>query len=334
MDGGKRLLRSLSEAAPALPAGQIFAAPVGALPIPASRPLPAPVVAKERRRRSARRNPIGRFIGSLRVPGRGAGVAMTLALLAGVSLYGAMRGGQYEAFVAQEGTPGDFLARQVGFGIDAVTISGQIELTEKEILAGAGISDRSSLLLLNPAQVRDRLLAIPLVKAATVTKLYPNRLSITVVERNAYALWQKDGIISVIAADGAAIDTRKDGRFDNLPLVVGDEANEHIQEFVALLDAAGDMRSKIRAGTFITDRRWNLTMTSGVIVKLPEDDPIAAITQLAKLEREQHVLDRDIISIDMRVPGRMIAQLSEEAFAARQDMLDRTKSKGRGRPVL
>ncbi|WP_245424026.1 cell division protein FtsQ/DivIB [Methylovirgula sp. 4M-Z18] len=291
-------------------------------------------MAKERRRRSARRNPFGRLIGALRVPGRGFGVALTLTLLAGVSLYGAVRGGEYEAFVAQEGSPADFLARQFGFGIDAITISGQMELTEKEILQGAGVSERTSLLLLNPAQVREHLLAIPLVKEATVTKLYPNRLSIAVVERNAYALWQKDGVISVIAADGAAIDTRKDSRFDNLPLVVGDEANEHIQEFVSLLDAAGDLRAKIRAGTFITDRRWNLTMTSGVIVKLPEDDPASAITQLAKLEREQHVLDRDIITLDMRVPGRMIARLSEEAFAARADMLDHNKAKSRGRPVL
>ena len=40
---------------------------------------------------------------------------------------------------------------------------------------------------------------------AAVLKLYPNRLQITITERHAFALWQKNGRLSVIAADGTVL---------------------------------------------------------------------------------------------------------------------------------
>ena len=42
----------------------------------------------------------------------------------GAAGYGAIRGGQFQAFVARHGSVGDVAARALGFGIDAVTVSG------------------------------------------------------------------------------------------------------------------------------------------------------------------------------------------------------------------
>jgi cell division protein FtsQ len=38
---------------------------------------------------------------------------------------------------------------------------------------------------------------------------------------------------------------------------------------------------------------------------------------LVRLQRESRVLDRDVLSLDLRVEGRMFARLTEEAAAAR-----------------
>ena len=40
-------------------------------------------------------------------------------------------------------------------------------------------------------------------------------------------------------------------------------------------------------------------------VKLPEHDPAGALATLARLQREARILDKDVISIDLRVPGRV-----------------------------
>ena len=247
----------------------------------------------------------------------GLGFALAVALLIGVGSFGALRGGQYQAFVAREGDIRDVIARALGLEIAVVTISGQAELREKEVLAAAGVNSKDSLLFLDASRARAGLETLPLVKSASVRKLYPDRLVIDLVERAPYALWQKDGKVSIVAADGAPIDELTDPRFIGLPFVVGEGANERLPEFSALLAAAAELRPKIRAGVLVSGRRWDLLMTNGVDVKLPEADPQSAVETLLRLQRQDRVLDRDILSVDLRVSGRMFVRLTEEAAAAR-----------------
>ena len=248
---------------------------------------------------------------------RGVGLLLAVALLGGVAFVGAERGGEYEAFVAREGGVGDYVARALGFGVAAVTISGQSQIAEREILTLAGLSDKSSLPFFDAVQARKNLEALPLIKQASVRKLYPDRIVIDIVERAAAALWQKDGELNAIAADGTVIDSASDGRYAALPFVVGEGANERVGEFAALLGASAELRPKIVAGILVGDRRWSLKMRSGVEVKLPEDDPQAGMATLLTLQRQSRILDRDVLSVDLRVPGKVFARLSEEAAAAR-----------------
>ena len=89
--------------------------------------------------------------------------------------------------------------------IATVSLSGQRQVSREEIFAAAGVTDHSSLLFLDVADARARLEAIPWIAEATVRKLYPDRLQITVTEREAFALWQQQGKVKVIAADGTVL---------------------------------------------------------------------------------------------------------------------------------
>ncbi len=261
--------------------------------------------------------------------GPGMGVFYTCVFFLSVGIYGALTGGEYEAFAKANGEPADVLAKFLGFDIKAVTISGEAELTEAEVLAQAGISPRNSLIFLDAAKVRERLESIPLVKEVSVTKLYPDRLLIEIEERRPFALWQSKGHVHIIAADGTPLDSLRDDRFTHLPLVVGEGANAHIKDYLALLDAAGDFRPKIAGGIFVSSRRWNLKLTNGLEILLPEADPGMALAALVKLQREARVIDKDVLSLDFRVPGRMAARLSEDAATARAELLaKKPKTKG------
>ncbi len=251
---------------------------------------------------------------------RWTGLIMTMCLFSGVFLYGAFKGGAYDSFVTRNGEVQDVVARSLGFGLDAITITGQRELTAQEILTIAGVSERNSLPFLDVKEIRDRLKTAPLLREASVRKLYPDRLVIEVTERDAHALWQKDGEIFVISADGTPIDSMHDERFVHLPFVVGEGANMRVAEFHRIVEASGDLKSKIRAGVLVTHRRWNIKLTTGVDVKLPEIGAEAAIAALAKLAKEQKIIDKDLISIDMRIPGRLVARLTEEAAAVRAEV--------------
>jgi cell division protein FtsQ len=95
-----------------------------------------------------------------------------------------------------------------------------------------------------------------------------------------------------------------------------------------LLDAAGELRSKIRAGILVGERRWTLKLTNGLDVKLPEQNPQAAVGQFVRLAREMRLLDKDILAVDLRLPGRLNVRLSDEAYGARLEALARKKPKG------
>jgi cell division protein FtsQ len=138
-------------------------------------------------------------------------------------------------------------------------------------------------------------------------------------------------VVNLVSADGIVIDQLRDNRFLRLPHVVGEGANRRVREFAAMLDAVPDLKSGIRAGVLVSGRRWTLKMASGIDVKLPEHEPEKALANLAKLDREAQVLSRDIIAVDLRVPGRVAFRLTEESAAERREWLDRKLPKVKGR---
>ena len=268
-------------------------------------------------------------LGGWRSPApRGLGLMLAGALLLAATTVGAIRGGQYQAFVAAQGGVGDFVARHAGFAVKAVTISGLNRLDEREVLDLAGISPKTSVLFLDVDAARAKLEKAPLVASASVRKLYPGRVFIDIVERSPAALWQRDGEVSMVAADGAALDELHDARLNDLPFVVGDGANKRLREYLSLLAAADELRPKIEAGVFVAGRRWNLRMKTGVDVKLPENDPVSAVRTLLDLERKSHIIERDILSLDLREPGRAFVRLSVEAADARAEKVAAKSKKG------
>ncbi len=125
------------------------------------------------------------------------------------------------------------------------------------------------------------------------------------------------------------IDSMHDARFAGLPFVAGDGANEKIGGYLAILDGLGDLRTRIRAGMYVSQRRWSLKASNGVEILLPEKDPLAAVATLVALQRDFHVLDKDILSLDLRQAGRVVARLSEEAAGVRAALLaHKAKPKG------
>ena len=263
---------------------------------------------------------------------RGLGVALAAALILAAGVVGAVRGGQYQAFVASQGALRDFIARHIGFSVKVVTLSGIARLGEREILDIAGVTPNSSIPFFDVDAARVKLEKTPLVASASVRKLYPNRLVVDIVERAPVALWQRGGEVDIVAADGAALDELKDARLNDLPFVVGKGANKRLKEYLGLLDAAQELRARIEAGVFVSERRWNLHMKTGVEVKLPEDDPASVMPALLKLEREQRILERDILSLDLRQPGRAFARLSSDAADARAQQLAALKPKKGEKP--
>jgi cell division protein FtsQ len=259
----------------------------------------------------------------------GIGFAATLCLILASAIYGMALGGHVPAVVMQLKDARDALANVSGFRIAAVALTGNKNVTREEILATAGVTGRASLLFLDADAARTRLQANPWIADATVLKLFPDRLHITVKEREVFALWQKDGQVSVIASDGTVVERYAASRFTGLPLVVGRGAHLKAREFLAVLDRYPQIRGDLRAATLVAERRWNLKLRNGLDVRLPETDVARALDILIALDREKKILSRDITSIDLRLPDRATVRLNEAAAQARNEVLKEKEKKGK-----
>jgi cell division protein FtsQ len=256
-----------------------------------------------------------------------AGALATVLLLLGSAGLGIVKGGHVDEVSTALSDSRNAFANSIGFRITSVAINGRRQLSQDEVLAIGGVSGRSSLLFLDAGAVRDRLKANPWIADATVLKLYPGQLRIELVERTAFALWQQDGKLSVIADDGALLEPFVARRFLSLPLVVGKGAETHARDFLALLARYPQVQSVTKAAVFVGERRWNLRLKDGLDIRLPENDVGNALAALSKLDKEDKLFSRDIVTVDMRLPDRLTVQLSDDAAKAREDLFKDKKPK-------
>jgi cell division protein FtsQ len=331
MDGAGRLARSLRSLGPQ---ADLKAAAIGAVvllrewlaakrALVASKRAPAKPKARLNRAEEAPRlvTLVERYL-----PHR-AGVIATVLLLLGSAGFGIVKGGHLEEFTTALSDSRNAIANSAGFRITTVGINGRKQLSQDEILAIGGVNGRSSLLFLDAAAVRDKLKANPWISDATVLKFYPGQLRIDIVERTAFALWQQDGRLSVIAEDGAVLEPYVSRRFLTLPLVVGKGAETRARDFLALLARYPQVSSVTKAVIFVGERRWNLRLKDGLDIRLPENEVGNALTALSKLDRDDRLFSRDIVAVDMRLPDRLTVQLSDDAAKAREDLFKDKKAK-------
>ncbi len=264
-----------------------------------------------------------------RLPRR-AGLLAAIFLIAISAVYGAAGSGQAVRIVDFFKDIRDGAATAAGFPIAMAVISGEKHLSQEELLAAAGVTRRSSLLFFDVADARARLLTNPWIAEATVQKLLPDRLVISISERAAFALWQKDGRVGVISVDGTVLEPSVLARYADLPLVVGAGAEARARDFLPLLDRRPELRANVRASVLVAERRWNLRLKNGVDVRLPEFNVERALDQFVALERDARLSDRDITAIDLRLPDRVTVRLSDDAFQAREEAAKKKLQKTKG----
>lgn len=198
------------------------------------------------------------------------------------------------------------------FGITQISISGQAITSEKDILGVLGITPETSMLNFDADAARNAIEALPAVAEATVRKAYPDHLFISIKERVPVARWRLDGTTYVIDQGGARITPYGD-EYPDLPLVVGDEAGDDAMGIITAMQGFAPLKQGLVALSRIGDRRWDMIYKSGLRVQLPEQGVGQALQQLTTLESHFQLLERDVVLVDLRVPGVVAVKPSAQA---------------------
>lgn len=239
-----------------------------------------------------------------------AGLAAALVLAAVIGLVGSGWAGRKLDALA------DGLARaSVAFGLSVreVLVEGRTRSDPVRLLTAVGVARGDPIMAFDPQAARSRIAALPWVREATVERRLPWLIYLRIEERTPIALWQTDGRIAVIDETGEVIPGIAPEDFAGLTLVVGPDAPSHAAGLLHLLDSEPELRGQVVAAVRVGGRRWNLRFQGGTDVRLPETGAAEAWAQFARIEREHGVLQRDVDSIDLRLPDRLVVRTAPEA---------------------
>ncbi|WP_455473781.1 cell division protein FtsQ/DivIB [Bartonella sp. B30(2025)] len=205
----------------------------------------------------------------------------------------------------------------IGFVITDVDVHGNKRVKKQEILKLLGLDVSPSIFIFDVGGARSVLERQVWIQSAIVQKIYPNRLRISVVEREPYAIWQHDGMMDIIDNTGRVIVPFQGGQVQDLPLVVGQGAPNFVKAFIQALSAYPQIYDRVRAYVRIGDRRWDLILDNGIRVMLPENGALRRLASLIEAGQLQDLFSRDILSIDLRLLDRVTVSLSDVALERR-----------------
>jgi cell division protein FtsQ len=168
-----------------------------------------------------------------------------------------------------------------------------------------------SLLGFDAEEARILLESLDWVADAEVRRSFPNRLEITLNEREPFAIWQREGNYSVIDREGVEMSGLNPLSLRHLPLVTGKGAEKAVADYVNQMEAIPDLKRKVQAAARVGERRWTLYLDNGVKIALPEQNMAAALERVAELDATQHILSKGIREIDLRTSDRLVIALAE-----------------------
>lgn len=213
---------------------------------------------------------------------------------------------------------------QHGFTVQDVQLAGRKSVAADFISEAVKIERDMPILAYDPRSAQERLMENPWIQSAKIERRLPHTVFIRLTERVPVARWQVDGKLVLVDAAGIALPTDTMDAYRHLPIIVGQDARNKLVDLFTLLQAEPEIGKQLVAATWIGNRRWDLTLNHHLVVRLPAEDAETALARLAVLAREEKILERDLVGVDLRLPDRAILQptIRANALIERPDFSD------------
>ncbi len=197
---------------------------------------------------------------------------------------------------------------RLGFRLQDVRVEGREHIGQEELREAMQIKPGMPTLALDRAAMAERLRRLPWLAEAQIMRRLPGTLLVKLNERQPLARWQHNDKVQLVDTQGAPISLTDTSGFAHLPLIVGAGAPRQAYDLLADLNLYPAIQQALRAAIYVGERRWDLLIEPGVTVKLPEGKETAGLKRLDKLMQEQQILTRDVQTVDLRFPDRLIIE--------------------------
>jgi len=234
----------------------------------------------------------------------------------------------------------------------SIEIQGNVHLTRDELVNIFGEDVERNIFYVSLPQRRAQLQQLPWVENATVMRLLPNRLRVSIVERTPVAFVRQGGRIGLVDASGVLLDLPQHGQGDahySFPVVTGILASDPastraarmklFEQFTHDLDSSGEHISEKLSEVDLSD-------PEDVKALIPDDgkDVLVHFGDTNFLDRyhkfEEHLAEwrtqyPALSSVDMRYERQVVLEMQPGAAGASTAALPSAPSatSGAGAPV-
>lgn len=199
---------------------------------------------------------------------------------------------------------------KLGLGVTDVEIDGnkivETQTITDQVLEYIGNPETTSIVLLGLNDLEQQIKKIGWIDKANIRKKFPGSIIIKIVERKPSAIWQNNNKIYLSDSSGNLITDKVGNEYLDLPVIVGKNSVEEVPDFFDIIVSSAYLYSMVDKGKRVGNRRWDIILENGIMIKLPEKDPKKAWKKLAETEKEKNILSKNIKYIDLRIENQLV----------------------------
>jgi cell division protein FtsQ len=196
-----------------------------------------------------------------------------------------------------------------GFVVNDVIIEGRHKTDLTDIQSALNIKKNDPLLAIDIDDIQRKTNDMDWVKRASITRHYNGVIIVELVERIPFVIWRRPGRSDVVIdMDGDIIDAASPKNYQNLLMMRGVNAQNHIVPLLEMIMAQPDVKPFITGVEWIGDRRWDVITNTKTRIHLPQKDVGYALARLSKMHIDTNILNQGYQSIDLRAPDRVIVE--------------------------
>ena len=160
------------------------------------------------------------------------------------------------------------LARSPLFPVTEIELTHPLgKTTRAEIESAARTHIRGNFFAVSPSEVRAALEALPWVRRASVRRVWPDRLEVSLEEHVEFARWGSQGLVNTY---GERFNGATDARLPAFFAPAGTEL-EMTQRYLRFAEAVAPLGAKLERVVLSERRAWQLRLDSGLQIMLGRD---------------------------------------------------------------
>ena len=192
------------------------------------------------------------------------------------------------------------------FSIEKIDIYGFNNSNQNNIEEALNQFKGENIIFINIRHLEETIKDFPFVKGLKLKKVYPDKIKVTIYEFTPIGLFIDNNKEFVLTDEGKMFESKKDKKFEILPLVQGKDAEKNFYTFYSSLESTEFQTELIKQFNFFDIKRWDIILKDDKIIKLPVEDYKNSLKRFLSIYEKESFKNFKVF--DFRMKGQLVLE--------------------------